>query len=161
VLSRERPRLSRRLVLQRALDAAPHVRNRLRITRSNFHRPVPNPEPLGAAAREWLGEPSPEIVAAVNEKQRLIATPSESWPDTGVAWDAVRAKLAAALEAFPVIERALSHAGTPAEPGYLEVDEATLRATFRYATRLRARYMVIDFLEGQGALDARLEAMLA
>jgi hypothetical protein len=122
---------------------------------------VPNPEPLGAAARVWLGEPSPEIVAAVNKKQRLIATPSESWPDTGVAWDAVRAKLAPVLEAFPLIERALSHAGTPAEPGYLEVDEATLRATFRYATRLRARYMVIDFLEGQGALDAGLEAMLA
>ena len=122
---------------------------------------MPNPEPLGAAAREWLGEPSPEIVAAVNESSGSSPTPSESWPDTSVAWDAVRAKLAPALEAFPVIERALLHAGIPAESGYLEVDEATLRATFRYATRLRARYTVIDFLERQGALDAGLEAMLA
>ena len=122
---------------------------------------MPNLEPLGAAAREWLRQPAPEIVAAVHEKQRLIATPSESWPNTGVAWDAVRAKLAPALEAFPLIERALPHAGIPAEPGYLEVDEAALQATFRYATRLRARYTVIDFLEGQGALDAGLEAMLA
>ena len=43
---------------------------------------------------------------------------------------------------------------------YLDVDGRTLRATFRYANRLRARYTVLDLLEGQDALDRALDAML-
>jgi hypothetical protein len=39
------------------------------------------------------------------------------------------------------------------------VDERTLRATFHYASRLRARHTTIDFLEGQGALDEAVDAM--
>ena len=39
------------------------------------------------------------------------------------------------------------------------MDERTLRATFHYASRLRARHTTIDFLEGQGALDEAVDAM--
>jgi hypothetical protein len=35
-----------------------------------------------------------------------------------------------------------------------------LDATLRYATRLRARYTVVDFLEGQGMLEAAIAAVL-
>jgi glycerol-1-phosphate dehydrogenase [NAD(P)+] len=123
-------------------------------------RPVLAEDPLGPRAREWLGEPSKEIVAAVGEKQRLIAAVPSSWPCDDAGWTAVRAQLAPALRLFPTVERALSLAGIPAEPGFLGVDEPMLRAAFRYASRLRARYTVIDFLEGQRALDEAVEAML-
>ncbi len=127
---------------------------------TELRRPVTTEEPLGPDARQWLGEPTAEVVAAVREKQRFIAAVPDSWPDTAEGWEASRVELAAALDLFGVVEQALSLAAIPAEPGFLGVDEPMLCATFRYASRLRARYTVIDFLEGQGALDAALAAML-
>jgi hypothetical protein len=94
----------------------------------------------------------------VAEKQRLIATVPASWPDAEPRWAAVRDRLAAALELAPAVERALDAAQIPDRSGYLEIDEPTLRATFRYATRLRARYTTVDFLEGQRRLEAAIEA---
>lgn len=117
-------------------------------------------DPLGGGAREWLGEPSPEIVAAVEQKQRWVASGAARWPRDPGSGEAVRARLAPVLAFFDTVETALDAAGIPAEPGYLDVDERTLRATFHYASRLRARYTTIDFLEGQGALDEGVEAML-
>ena len=105
----------------------------------------------------WLGEPSREIVDAMEDKRRFLETGAAHWPDRG-RWEEVRSRLAGALELFGAIEPALEAAGIPAEPGYLDVDARTLRATFRYASRLRARYTVIDFLEGQGVLDDALDA---
>ncbi len=117
-------------------------------------------DPFDADARRWLGEPAPEIVAAVEEKRSFIAAGEESWPRDEARWATLRAQLDAALEVFPAVEEALAKASIPAEPGYLGVDAEMLRATFHYASRLRARYTVIDFLEGQGALDAALDEAL-
>jgi glycerol-1-phosphate dehydrogenase [NAD(P)+] len=125
-----------------------------------LRRPVLVGDPLGAEARAWLGEPSAEIVAAVDEKQRFIAAAPDQWPVAG-DWEAVRARIAPALEGLATVEKALDEARIPVSPGYLGVDEATLRATFRFASRLRARYTVIDLLEGQGLLDDAIEAMLS
>ncbi len=121
--------------------------------------PSPARDPLGPAAREWLGEPSQEIIAAVSEKQRMITVPGD-WPSDAGAWSDVRELLAPALDMFGDVERALDHAGIPDEPGYLEIDHRTLGATFRYATRLRARWTVVDLLESQQMLDAALAATL-
>jgi glycerol-1-phosphate dehydrogenase [NAD(P)+] len=123
-------------------------------------RPLIAADPLGPDARRWLGEPSAEIRTAVAEKQRFIADVPDSWPRGTHAWDTLRSRLSEALELFPRVEHALTLAAIPDAPGFLELDKPTLLATFRYATRLRARYTAIDFLEGQGALDAALEAML-
>ncbi len=125
----------------------------------SLRRPAPPADPLGPGAREWLGEPSPELVAAVEEKQRFAADLTH-WPADEAAWEDVRLRLAPALAIFGEVERALTGARIRAEPGYLDVDERTLRATFRHATRLRARYTVIDFLEGQGVLEEAIEATL-
>ncbi len=125
----------------------------------SLRRPVTG-ELLSPAAREWLGEPTPEIVAVAREKQRLV-TALDRWPGTDAAWGAVVSQIAPALELFADVERALTLAGTPAVSGHLGVDERMLRATFRYANRLRARYTVLDFLEGQGLLEQAIEAMLA
>ncbi len=122
--------------------------------------PVAPADPLGADARTWLGEPSAELVAAVEEKQRLLAAIPAAWPSDPTAWDAVRAELAPSLERFDAVGAALALVGIPAEAGFLDVDAQTLRATFRYASRLRARYTVIDFLEGQGALEPALDETL-
>ena len=122
--------------------------------------PEPATDPLGPAAREWLGEPTPEIVAAVQEKQRFVGS-LESWPRTEAEWDEVRVRIAPALEVFDRVDSALDRVGIPFGAGYLDVDERMLRATFRFAGRLRARYTVIDFLEGQGKLGEAIDAVLA
>jgi hypothetical protein len=72
----------------------------------------------------------------------------------------VRRSLAPELERFDAVERALDVAGIPAEPGWLGIDTEMLRAAFRFGSRLRARYTVIDFLEGQGALEQAIETLL-
>ena len=117
-------------------------------------------DPLDADARAWLGDPSPEIVAAIDEKRRFVADGAARWPRDDGDWAAVRAGLAPVLQVFPAVEQALKAAAIPAKPGFVDVDARTLQATFRYASRLRARYTVIDFLEGQDALDAALEVAL-
>ena len=122
---------------------------------TQVHAPVPVTGPLGAAAREWLGDPSAEILAAVEDKQRFAAQPMAD------DWSAVRSGIAPAIDAFAAVERALAVAEFPCAPGYLQIDEETLRATFAYATRLRARYTTVDFLEGQGMLESAIDVMLA
>jgi hypothetical protein len=125
---------------------------------ASLRRPVV-PDMLGPAAPDWLGDPSPEILAAVDEKRRFVGDLGH-WPQTPAAWEAVRSEIAAALETFGDVERALTLAGIPAGPGYLEIDEPTLRATFRFSNRLRARYTTVDFLEGQGRLEEAIDAAL-
>lgn len=121
--------------------------------------PPGEPEPLDEQARDWLGGPLPEVLAAIEEKRRFMRARSDRWPAND-EWPSLRRRLAAALGLFPRIERALSQAEIPAEPGFLDLDQETLRATFRYASHLRARYTTIDFLEGQGALEGALEQLL-
>ncbi len=123
-------------------------------------RPVLNPDPLDAGARAWLGEPTDEITDAVAEKQRFIARVPPRWPVGAADWHGICAQLSGALELFEGVRAALEAAAIPAEHGYLGLDEVTLGATFRYASRLRARYTVIDFLEGQGVLDAAVRSTL-
>ena len=119
-------------------------------------RPRPVAEPLDAAARAWLGDPPPDVIAAVAEKQRLIATVPASWPDEEARWAALRARLEPSLQSFDAVADALRRAGIPdLQPGYLGIDAAMLRAGLRYGARLRSRYTVVDFLEGQGVLERR------
>jgi glycerol-1-phosphate dehydrogenase [NAD(P)+] len=125
-------------------------------------RPPQRPtDPLGPAARAWLGEPTEDLVAAVARKQELTAMQPATWPAGQVAWAEACRALTKAMEPFATVERALRQAGIPETPGYLGITRETLDATFRYATRLRDRYTTIDFLEGQGRLDAALEVALA
>jgi glycerol-1-phosphate dehydrogenase [NAD(P)+] len=118
--------------------------------------PVAPADPLGPNARAWLGEPTPELEKAVNEKQAFVAAVPERWPAGASSWQDLQARIAPALAFFDGVSRALTVAGIPDEIGYLGIDAELLRATFRYASRLRARYTVIDFLEGQGALESGL-----
>jgi glycerol-1-phosphate dehydrogenase [NAD(P)+] len=126
---------------------------------SELRRPVPVTDPLGSAARRWLGEPTAETVDAVAEKQRF-ASELGGWPADAAGWDAVRARIRPLLGVFSEVEEALTQAGIPDRPGYLGIDQPTLAATFRYATRLRARYTVVDLLEGQGMLEQAIRATL-
>ena len=123
--------------------------------------PVAPADPLSQDARSWLGEPTDEVRAAVEEKQRMLSSVPAAWPVDEAGWAAVRDALAPTLTLFDEVHAGLQAAAIPDGPGWLEVDEMTLRATFHYASRLRARYTTIDFLEGQGALDAAIDAMLA
>jgi glycerol-1-phosphate dehydrogenase [NAD(P)+] len=124
-----------------------------------LRRPVSTTNPLGAQAQRWLGQPTPEIRAAVNDKE-LFASDLAHWPTDAEAWEAVRKRIRPGMEIFPTIDAALTRAGVPTAPGFVGIDEPALRATFRYATRLRARYTVVDLLEGQGTLEQAIDAML-
>ena len=117
-------------------------------------------DPLDARARAWLGEPGPDVLAAIAEKRRFVADRAGRWPRDDRAWAEVRGPLGRAMAVFPAVERALDAAGIPAAPGFLGIDDDLLRGALRYANRLRARYTVVDFLDGQGALDEAIEAAL-
>jgi glycerol dehydrogenase-like iron-containing ADH family enzyme len=64
------------------------------------------------------------------------------------------------MQVFPLVAEALSVAGIPAEAGFLGLDTRTLESSFRWANRIRPRYTVLDFLEGQGRLEDAIDAVL-
>lgn len=126
----------------------------------NLQTPQPAADPLGPEARQWLGVPTPDIIAAVTAKQTQMSTVPGTWPADQRAWELVGESIASAMEPFPAVERALEQAQIPTTPGFLGLDRETLVATFHHATRLRDRYTTIDFLESQGQLDATLSRVL-
>ena len=95
--------------------------------------------------------------AVLDEKRRFLAEHGPAWPETPSRWEAVRDQIGGAMGVFPLVTEALSVAGIPSELGFLGLDAATLKATFRWANRIRVRYTVLDFLEGQGRLDEAIE----
>jgi glycerol-1-phosphate dehydrogenase [NAD(P)+] len=121
---------------------------------------APRDPPLDGDAREWLGSAAPPLAEAMAEKQRFATEHAGRWPAAPEAWDEIRVRLADALAVFGPAAAALDAAGLPAEPSVLGLDPRTLRAAFRHARRLRARYTTLDFLAGQGALDAAIDAEL-
>ena len=130
------------------------------------HPPRPVADPLDADARRWLGEPTADVVAAVAEKQGQIAATPDSWPSDATRFQELRTQIGPSMRAFDEVAEALRRAGIPdrapcgAQPGFLGLEAAALRAGLRYGGRLRARYTVIDFLEGQGELERALDAAL-
>jgi glycerol-1-phosphate dehydrogenase [NAD(P)+] len=101
-------------------------------------------------------------VSAVMEQRRLFLDEHASrWPTTSAGWESVQERVGAVMGVFPLVGEALSIAGIPSEPGFLGLDAATLRTSFRWANRIRPRYSVLDFLEGQGRLDDAIEALIA
>jgi glycerol-1-phosphate dehydrogenase [NAD(P)+] len=113
------------------------------------------------ASRPWFTGHDDDVRTVLDEKHRFQTEHLASWPASSAAWGEVEARLDEAMRNFPLVERALITAGIPNTPGFLDVDEVLLRAALRYANRLRARYTVLDFLEGQGLLDWAIETVLA
>jgi glycerol-1-phosphate dehydrogenase [NAD(P)+] len=120
--------------------------------------PWPVEDPLSPAARDWLGEPTEDIVAAVRAKQAMMSARPPTWPSDQLAWQEVCDALSGAMEPFPAVELALEQAGIPTMPRFLGLTTETLNATFHYATWLRDRYTTIDFLRGQRQLDAAVQS---
>ena len=115
----------------------------------------------GHEARSWFAGHEAEVDAVLDEKRRFLAGHGSAWPETPSRWEAVREQIGEAMGVFPLVADALSVARIPSEPGFLGLDAATLKATFRWANRIRARYTVLDFLEGQGRLDEAIDAALS
>ncbi len=91
----------------------------------------------------------------------MIAAVPDSWPGDERRWQDVTTRLRPSLAGFDEVAEALRRAGIPdRESGYLGIDAPMLRAGLRYGGRLRARYTVVDFLEGQGLLEEALDAAL-
>lgn len=101
----------------------------------------------------WFGDlADSETLRLVREdKQAAFERFGSSWPPPG-GTDSAGRRLGGALGLHGGVSGALDAAGIPAGPGFLQVDPPTLRATLRYANRLRARFTALDFLESQGHL---------
>ncbi len=123
-------------------------------------RPVPDGAEAGAPG-SWFAGHGAEVRAVMDEKRRFASDHESAWPRTAAAWRAARAQAGTAMDLFGLVTAALDAARIPAEPGFLGLDRATLETTFRVANRIRARYTVLDFLEGQDRLGEAVEAALA
>jgi glycerol-1-phosphate dehydrogenase [NAD(P)+] len=112
-------------------------------------------------AAMWFAGHRAELDAVLEEKRRFLAGHASAWPGTLAGWEAVRERVGETMNLFPAVKEALCAAGIPAEEGFLDLDRATLRTTFRVANRIRSRYTVLDFLEGQGRLDEAVDAVVS
>jgi len=115
----------------------------------------------GEDARLWFAGHAVEVDAVIEEKRRYLREHGSAWPATLSQWEALQGQAAEAMRVFPVVSRALLAAGIPSDPGFFDLDTATLKTTFRLANRLRSRYTVLDFLEGQGRLEEAIDDALS
>ncbi|MGP8163117.1 MAG: sn-glycerol-1-phosphate dehydrogenase [Acidimicrobiales bacterium] len=111
-------------------------------------------------ARPWFAGHRAQVDAVRDDKRRFLREHAAAWPRTAARWEAARTRTLDARRVFPTVGKALLAAGIPVQPGFLDLDARMLRTTFRWANRLRSRYTVLDFLEGQGRLDEAIEAVL-
>jgi glycerol-1-phosphate dehydrogenase [NAD(P)+] len=121
------------------------------------------PRPCAAddeEARPWFAGHRAQVDAVRDDKRRFLREHAAAWPRTAALWEAARTRTLDARRVFPTVGKALLAAGIPAQPGFLDLDARMLGTTFRWANRLRSRYTVLDFLEGQGRLDEAIEAVL-
>ena len=121
---------------------------------------APRPVTLDGEMESWFAGHGAQVEAVMEERRRFLAEHASAWPKTASDWESVQDQVGQAMDVFPLVAEALSVAGIPPEPGFLGVDAAMLRASFRWANRIRPRYTVLDFLEGQGRLDEAIEAVL-
>jgi len=114
----------------------------------------------GPDERQWFGEQYLALGPVRDEKQVWFAEHCDGWPSGPEHVAAVRGRLEHVVSRFDTVAHALADAGIPSAAGYLGVDGAMLRATFRYANRLRSRFTALDLLECQQRLDSVLDAVL-
>jgi glycerol-1-phosphate dehydrogenase [NAD(P)+] len=137
----------------------------MQLQRFAFDGGVPalrSPRPVPADGDEvlaWFADHAIEVGAVMEEKRRYLREHALEWPATAMQWEAIQDRAKKAMGAFPIVSEALLAAGIPSEPGFLDLDAATLRTTFRWANRLRSRYTTLDFLEGQVKLEAAIDAV--
>jgi len=118
---------------------------------------IPRPITADEEARSWFTGHEAELDAVMDEKRQFLAGHGAASPATSSSWESACEQIGEAMGVFPLVADALSVAGIPSQPGFLGLDTATLKATFRWANRMRARYTVLDFLEGQGRLDEAID----
>ncbi len=115
----------------------------------------------GDEERSWLEGHAVEVGAVMEEKRRYQREHSSEWPTTAIRWEALQARVVEAMRVFPMVSEALLTVGIPPDPGFLDLDAATLKRTFRLANRLRPRYTTLDFLEGQDKLNAAIDTVVS
>jgi glycerol-1-phosphate dehydrogenase [NAD(P)+] len=100
----------------------------------------------------WIGPDNSALAEVRRDKERALDAASTSAGEDLMSFANVRTLLDEAEQVFDEVDAALATAGFPLAVGFAGVDEAALRATFRYANRLRSRYSVLSLLESQRAL---------
>ena len=122
----------------------------------------PGPRPIkGDDAGSWFVGHDVEVDAVLAEKAEFLLRHQANWPRNQLEWEHVRQATTASSDHAELVDRALILAGIPFAAGYLDLDAATISATFRFANRIRARYTVLDFLEGQGLLEEAIAAVMS
>jgi len=101
---------------------------------------------------KWLGPGSPELGKVRRQKALAFGPYAGSWPPAPPVLGEVTGWLSGAVEPFDAVSAALELAGVPDGTGFLGVDGPMMRATLRFANRMRSRFTVLDLLESQGRL---------
>ena len=136
---------------------------RLQWQRSEAACPLVPPRPPvrdGEEVRRLFAGHDDQVGTVLDEKHTFLVDNSSSWPTTAAGWKDAQEQIGAAMQVFPLVAEALSVAGIPAEAGFLGLDARTLKSSFRWANRIRPRYTVLDFLEGQDRLEDAIDAVL-
>jgi len=133
-----------------------------RLALENLGDPLLQPAGGGGGEDErwWFGEQYLALGPVHDEKQVWFAEHADAWPGTSGHLAEVHERLARSSARFERVGTALGAAGVPATTGFLGTDGAMLRATFRYANRIRSRFTVLDLLESQRHIEPVLDAVI-
>ncbi|MST33224.1 iron-containing alcohol dehydrogenase, partial [Acidimicrobiaceae bacterium USS-CC1] len=109
----------------------------------------------------WLGDLAvgAQVDAVRREKAERWEACAARWPPPAPALADARRHLESVTDAFPRVSAALRALGVPATgpdpaaPAGFHLDPPTLRATVRFANRMRSRFTVLDLLDSQGRID--------
>ncbi len=115
----------------------------------------------------WLGDLAVAEQSGLvrSEKAELWRSSAARWPPPAAALAEARRRLESVTDAFAPVSAALRALGVPAsgpDPATsagFHLDPPTLRATVRFANRMRSRFTVLDLLDSQGRIDSVAEGL--
>lgn len=121
----------------------------------------------------WLGElaAGEQIDSVRKEKAEMWEAFAPRWPPPAAALADARSRLGSVTDDFPLVSAALRALGvtstgrsvdpSPRRSAGFSLDLPTLRATVRFANRMRSRFSALDLLDSQGRIDSLAAGLTA
>jgi glycerol-1-phosphate dehydrogenase [NAD(P)+] len=106
-----------------------------------------------ASVRERYGDGANAIIYEQQNKKQWLEQRNKQAAIGSKDIKQILAHLEPELSSFEFVRKSLETIGIPHVIGYLDVSKQMLEQTYLHAYELRARYTVLDFLQGQGLLE--------